>query len=263
VDLENAALTIRATVGKSRREDVIPLHAQAVAVLKEIRPAHVMPDVLPTLLVFAQGVQPLTVRKDFLRAGLARKIYLNAEGNEISEAEGRLLIAAAKKDGKKPTICVKIDTADKEGRIIDLHAMRTTLGTNLARAGVVPQLAQRIMRHRDFKTTQRHYTALGLNDTAQALASLPAISAVSSGVITSTGTDSAVGEMSQPKKSVNSSVRSRAKRGVEGVSDGHDPHHAASDAHQKTPQKAGFSCESGNGPGQIRTADLTVISGAL
>jgi hypothetical protein len=71
----------------------------------------------------------------------------------------------------------RIVAEDAEGRVIDLHAMRTTLGTNLARSGVAPQIAQRIMRHGDYRTTLRHYTVLGLTDTAKAVADLPAIGA--------------------------------------------------------------------------------------
>ncbi len=55
------------------------------------------------------------------------------------------------------------------------HALRTTLGTQLARAGVAPQVAQKIMRHSDYTTTLRHYTVLGLHDTSAAVAKLPSI----------------------------------------------------------------------------------------
>jgi integrase len=69
----------------------------------------------------------------------------------------------------------RIVTADEQGRVLDLHGLRTTLGTNLARAGVAPQLAQRIMRHSDYRTTLKHYTVLGLADTAKAIEQLPRI----------------------------------------------------------------------------------------
>ena len=59
--------------------------------------------------------------------------------------------------------------------MIDLHAMRATLGTNLAKAGVVPQIAQQIMRHSDYRTTLSHYTVLGIADTAKAIEQLPTI----------------------------------------------------------------------------------------
>lgn len=92
---------------------------------------------LPTARVWSDTVGDLTRRKDFQRAGIER--------------------------------------IDAEGRVIDLHALRTTLGTQLARAGVTPQVAQRIMRHSDYRTTLRHYTVLGLTDTAAAIDRLPGI----------------------------------------------------------------------------------------
>ena len=64
---------------------------------------------------------------------------------------------------------------DASGHVVDLHAMRTTLGTRLARQGTAPQIAQRIMRHSDYRTTQKHYVVLGLVDTAGAIEKLPSI----------------------------------------------------------------------------------------
>ena len=59
--------------------------------------------------------------------------------------------------------------------MIDLHALRTTIGTQLARVGVAPQLAQRLMRYSDYRTTLSHYTVLGLTDTAAAISKLPGV----------------------------------------------------------------------------------------
>jgi hypothetical protein len=42
----------------------------------------------------------------------------------------------------------------------------------LARGGVTPQVAQRIMRHASYSTTLKHYTALTLRDDAAAIARL-------------------------------------------------------------------------------------------
>ena len=92
---------------------------------------------VPTAKVFPETVTDRTRQRDFERAGIALE--------------------------------------DDEGRVVDLHAMRTTLGTNLARAGVTPQSAQQVMRHADYRTTQKHYTVLGLRDAARAVEALPAI----------------------------------------------------------------------------------------
>ena len=90
---------------------------------------------LPTTRVWSASVGNLTRQKDFKRAG--------------------------------------IDLVDAQGRVVDLHALRATLATQLARASVTPQVAQRILRHSDYRTTLKHYTMLGLVDTAAAIAKLP------------------------------------------------------------------------------------------
>jgi len=111
---------------------------------------------LPTGKVFPRAVQPRTVRLDLLHAGLARE-------EPILDVDGNL------------TGRTHIVTDDAEGRVLDLHSLRTTLGTNLARRGVAPQVAQRIMRHGDYRTTLKHYTVLGLSDSATAIGKLAPI----------------------------------------------------------------------------------------
>jgi integrase len=63
---------------------------------------------------------------------------------------------------------------DDEGRQVDLHALaRTTLGTKLARAGVMPQVAMRALRHAHVNVTMKHYTDLRRTDDAAATSSFP------------------------------------------------------------------------------------------
>ncbi|MCW5769166.1 MAG: site-specific integrase [Phycisphaeraceae bacterium] len=162
VDLNKGTITIRQ--GKAKREDVVPIHPQLADALQ--RRLKTFPA-MPTTRVFSDTVTDTTRLKDFLRAGLARKVpVLDEDGKPITVGEGTRA---------KPK--TRIVAEDDEGRVIDLHALRTTLGTQLARAGVAPQIAQRIMRHSDYKTTLRHYTVLGLTDTAGAMARLPGIDA--------------------------------------------------------------------------------------
>ena len=70
-----------------------------------------------------------------------------------------------------------IPKRDGAGRVVDVHALRHTFGTLLARAGVPLQLAQRAMRHSSPTLTANVYTHLGLVDVAGAVDRLPRITA--------------------------------------------------------------------------------------
>ncbi|MCZ6835828.1 MAG: tyrosine-type recombinase/integrase [Planctomycetota bacterium] len=156
-DVDFDAGTIAIPQGKAKRCDLIPMHPQLADVLKRRCDASMA---MPKAKVFPQTVTDLTRLKDFLRAGLAHEVI-------VRDTDGKpVMIGKGKRERPK----TRIETIDEDGRVIDLHAMRTTLGTNLARAGVAPQIAQRIMRHSDYRTTLRHYTVLGLTDTTKAVA---------------------------------------------------------------------------------------------
>ncbi len=76
----------------------------------------------------------------------------------VGDAERRADFAAA-----------GIAEVDERGRVADFHALRTTLGTRLARKGIAPQIAQKIMRHRSYTTTLAYYTDLQMRDMRAAL----------------------------------------------------------------------------------------------
>ena len=176
VDFAEGTITVRN--GKAKRLDVVPMHPQLAEELQRRRDDML---VLPMARVFPQTVTTLTVLKDFLRAGLAnQEIVTDAGGEPVMIGKGKR---------RRPK--TRIVTEDTEGRVIDLHAMRTTLGTKLARAGVAPQIAQRIMRHADYRTTLKHYTVLGLSDTAAAIMQLPTIQPDDRQAARATGTDHA------------------------------------------------------------------------
>jgi len=62
---------------------------------------------------------------------------------------------------------------DAQGRTVDVHGLRHTFATLLARKGVTPSVAQKLMRHSDIRLTMNTYTHLDLADTAGAVAALP------------------------------------------------------------------------------------------
>jgi hypothetical protein len=65
---------------------------------------------------------------------------------------------------------------DERGRTLDVHALRTTFGTLLSRAGVPLRTAQSAMRHSDPKLTANVYTDPKLLDVVGAIQSLPSFS---------------------------------------------------------------------------------------
>ena len=122
----------------------------------------------------------------------------------------------------------KIKLVDDAGRVADLHALRTTLGTQLARQGVAPQVAARLMRHSDYRVTMKHYTSLSLVDTAAALKGHPGVAAPAAEAVAATGTDGApAGDGSSPVQHlVQQSAHGATRRGAEQrdamPSDAHD-----------------------------------------
>ena len=72
-------------------------------------------------------------------------------------------------------VAAGIPKRDAQGRTVDVHCLRHTFATLLARNGVSPGIAQKLMRHSDIRLTMNTYTHLELADTADAVAALPAI----------------------------------------------------------------------------------------
>src|SRR6266702_4180528 len=68
-----------------------------------------------------------------------------------------------------------IDKRDDRGRVLDVHALRTTFGTLLSKGGVNPRTAQSAMRHSTIDLTMNVYTDPRLLDVHDAVESLPAL----------------------------------------------------------------------------------------
>ena len=129
VDLseKEPVVRVRACTTKNRTPATLPLHPDLVSLLRQARPA----DVLPEDAVFPQGIPRSCrgLRKDMDAAG--------------------------------------IKWQDNCGRKVDFHALRHTTCTLLAQAEVAPRFAMAIMRHSDLRLTAKTYTdATGLPITA-------------------------------------------------------------------------------------------------
>ena len=82
-----------------------------------------------------------------------------------------------------------ITKKDEWSRTVDLHALRHTFGTMLARSGVNPRTAMELMRHSDIRLTTNIYQHLELVDTAGAVNMLQMVGSERSA--RKTGTDAA------------------------------------------------------------------------
>ncbi len=83
-----------------------------------------------------------------------------------------------------------IPKTDAQGYTLDIHCLRHTFATLLARSGVSPATAQKLMRHSDTRLTMNVYTHLHLADTAGAVEALPKIgTAANAATQRLTGTD--------------------------------------------------------------------------
>lgn len=175
VDLREGTLTIRN--GKAKRVDVLPMHPDLAAEFERVRPLAIG---AATSRVFPTVVTDATRLRDFERAGLARRVPV------LDKAGQPVMIG--KDSRRRPK--TRLVAEDRDGRVLDLHAMRATLGTMLARQGVAPQVAMQLLRHSDYRTTLRHYTALTLHDSAAAIGRIELPAAVA----TATGTEGGCSE---------------------------------------------------------------------
>jgi integrase len=109
-----------------------------------------------------------------LRADLAEDLsrWIAAEGKTGADRVFRVspdLNKLLKRDLKAAGIPYR----DDQGRTVDVHALRHTTSTHLARGRVSPRVAQEFMRHADIKLTLQTYTDPRLLDEAEALDALP------------------------------------------------------------------------------------------
>ncbi len=218
IDFGEGIITISG--GKAKRVDQVPMHPQLAEALRaRLRAAPAM----PRAKVFSSGVSSRTQLRDFQRAGLARE-------EPVTDEQGKPIMVGR---GNRQRPKTRIVTEDEDGRVIDLHALRTTLGTQLARAGVAPQIAQKIMRHGDYRTTLKHYTVLGLSDTSKAVGAIPSIRSGGSEAECATGTADERPHSPQQLESHSGRVGANGRVG--------DSRERSSEAHRKARSRAGLS----------------------
>jgi len=139
LDADRLALTLRAATTKAGRTRVIPLPSELVDELLALRAIHQR--------VRLRVVQP------------SDRVFLSPDGAEwasYTTNARRLLRRVLDRAG--------IVRRDALGRVIDIHALRHTAATGMARRGVPLVVAQRVLGHASPEMTAKVYTHLGLED---------------------------------------------------------------------------------------------------
>jgi integrase len=143
-DLEQRTLVLRAENTKSKKRRVLPLREQLAVVLKGLR-------VTQERIL---GRVPAPSEPVFLSPEAVK--WMKATNNAM-----RLFRRVLKR--------AEIPRLDIEGRKIDIHSLRHTFGSRLARNGVGLVQVQRLMGHSDPKLTAQVYTHLDVEDLRQAV----------------------------------------------------------------------------------------------
>lgn len=167
LDAEQAFLTLDAKSEKNRQGNCIPLRGDLAADLRD-------------WLADRLSARPL-VADDAPTIKFDRK----AGRDSKNAADGALRLSPDESLFEVPDKLVKILDRDLEaagipkrddrGRTLDVHALRTTFGTHLSKAGVPLRTAQAAMRHSDPKLTANSYTDPRLLDVHGAIEALPSL----------------------------------------------------------------------------------------
>jgi integrase len=132
-------LTLRAASTKSGRSRVIPLRVEVHDEVVALRAIHQR--------VRLRVVQP------------GDRVFLSPDGADwaaYTTNARRLLRRILERAG--------IERFDSQGRVVDIHALRHTAASRMARRGVPLVVTQRILGHSDPKLTARVYTHLEVED---------------------------------------------------------------------------------------------------
>jgi integrase len=144
VDLDERVVALRAENTKSHRARCLPIRREYATVLGELR----------TLQARALGREP----------GQGDFVFLSPEARPL-----RVDTVNAMRVFDRLLVAAKIERVDALGRKLDVHSLRGTCASTLARRGVGITIAQRLLGHSSPLLTAKHYTHLELGDIRAAL----------------------------------------------------------------------------------------------
>jgi integrase len=148
VDFGRGLLTLRAENTKARKKRVIPLRAGLLERLRALRVLHEtihgrLPNVTDHVFLAPEGAPH------------------RRPSNNANRVLRRLLERAG------------IERVDADGRKIDVHSLRHTFASRLARSNVSLFQAQKLLGHSDPKLTSRAYAHVDAEDLRPAIDALP------------------------------------------------------------------------------------------
>lgn len=144
VDFQARTLTLRGENTKSGRTRVLPLRSTLAFELRTLRQT-----------------------QERVLGSAGPRVFLTPEGSELGESSRnalRVLYRILKRAG--------IARRNERGEVVDLHTLRHTFASRLARNGVSLAHAQRLLGHADVAMTAKVYTHLGVEDLRAAVETL-------------------------------------------------------------------------------------------
>lgn len=165
LDNDPSTATVAACYSKRRREDTQVLHPEVAQQMKAW---------LSTKRRIGTD-QPLFPISGRVPGGMQRKTNKMIE-RDLMAARDKWL-DEAKEDDEELKKRLKSDFlcfCNHDGLFADFHSLRHGFVTSLAKAGVLPKMAQTLARHSDVRLTLGVYTHVELHDRSAAIESLPA-----------------------------------------------------------------------------------------
>jgi integrase len=144
VDLDGCALTLRPENTKTHRARLVPITREFAGRLAELRKLH------------ARALRRVV--------GAGDRVFLSPEGRplRVDTVNARRILARLLE-------AAGIARRDSTGRKLDIHALRGTCASRLARRGVGVALTAKLLGHSTIEMTLKHYTKLDLADLRHAV----------------------------------------------------------------------------------------------
>ncbi len=262
---DTPTVTLEAGYSKRRREDVLPLHSDLVARLRQ------------WLSEREQRADEQRVSLTLNRASDAKRERLfPGTWPEKAAPMFRIDLDAARTawldetkanpaELKRRTESTFLGPTDDDGRVADFHGLRHTFVSNLAAGGVHPKVAQQLARHSTITLTMDRYSHLGLIDMIAGLSALPTIATPDTNQCRATGTTdtTGIGSNLSCTKSCNAPVQLNRFQPFSTVSDSTDDAVAPPTTKPHFPAENEAFCEPTSGSNEVPPTGVEPVTYGL